>query len=95
MSVYGLLSCVVICATLLAGALMVLVSMPHSPIRDLMVRVCGWLFTLLCAVYFVSPVDVLPEAFLGPFGLPDDVAAVVAGFLSAGAAWRAGKTRSA
>lgn len=28
-----------------------------------------------CILYIVSPVDVLPEAFLGPFGLPDDLVA--------------------
>ena len=28
-----------------------------------------------CILYIVSPVDVLPEAFLGPFGLADDAIA--------------------
>lgn len=32
-----------------------------------------------CVLYVVSPIDLLPEAVLGPFGLPDDVAAVVIG----------------
>ena len=31
----------------------------------------------VCVVYIVSPVDLLPEGILGPFGLPDDVLALV------------------
>jgi uncharacterized membrane protein YkvA (DUF1232 family) len=29
----------------------------------------------LCILYIVSPIDLLPEAFLGPFGLIDDFVA--------------------
>jgi len=33
-------------------------------------------------LYFFSPVDVMPEAILGPLGLPDDIiAALIAGRL--------------
>ena len=35
---------------------------------------------LLCVLYVVSPVDLLPEAVLGPFGLPDDFVAAMVGF---------------
>ena len=31
----------------------------------------------LCALYCLSPIDVLPEALLGPFGLPDDIIAII------------------
>lgn len=30
----------------------------------------------LCIVYIISPIDLLPEAFLGPFGLIDDLGAL-------------------
>jgi uncharacterized membrane protein YkvA (DUF1232 family) len=30
----------------------------------------------LCIVYIISPIDLAPEAFLGPFGLFDDCGAV-------------------
>ena len=37
------------------------------------------LIAMICAlVYLVSPIDVLPEAMLGPFGLLDDAGAVTA-----------------
>ena len=41
-------------------------------------------------VYVVSPIDVLPEILLGPFGLGDDVAIIalcVASLMSASEAW--------
>ena len=28
---------------------------------------------LVCLIYVISPIDLLPEAILGPFGLVDDV----------------------
>jgi uncharacterized membrane protein YkvA (DUF1232 family) len=36
-----------------------------------------WFTVLACLVYVISPIDLLPEAFLGPFGVPDDVAAIL------------------
>lgn len=30
----------------------------------------------VCVVYMLSPIDLAPEAFLGPFGLPDDILAL-------------------
>jgi len=82
-----------LCGTASAITLMVLANKPHSPLRDLIVQVLGWVFAAFCAIYLLLPIDFLPEAFLGPFGLPDDVAAAIAGFISAKAAWRAGKER--
>ncbi|MBX9653773.1 DUF1232 domain-containing protein [bacterium] len=56
----------------------------------MLVQIVGWLFAAFCGVYLVSPIDVLPEALVGPFGLVDDLGALVAGVLSARAAWKAG-----
>lgn len=36
-----------------------------------------WLTIVGCTAYVFSPIDILPEAALGPFGLPDDVIAVL------------------
>ena len=30
---------------------------------------------MLCLFYILSPIDFVPEAVLGPLGLPDDIAA--------------------
>jgi len=89
-SVFGVIRLLLLCGTALTLALMVLVSLPQSKLRDMLVQIVGWLFAAFCGVYLVSPIDVLPEAFLGPFGLVDDIGALVAGVLSARAAWKAG-----
>ena len=36
-----------------------------------------WVAIAACVLYLVSPVDLLPEALIGPFGLPDDFIAVL------------------
>ncbi len=40
----------------------------------------GWLTIGACVAYILSPVDLAPEALLGPLGVPDDIlAALIAG----------------
>lgn len=40
----------------------------------------GWLTIGACVAYILSPVDLAPEAILGPLGVPDDIlAALIAG----------------
>lgn len=46
-------------------------------------RVKRWLFVAGCVIYLVSPIDLLPEAVLGPLGLPDDALALVAAAVTA------------
>ncbi len=45
---------------------------------------------VLCLLWLVSPVDVLPEVILGPFGLIDDGFALAVAILAAGLGIRAG-----
>lgn len=78
------------CGTVLVVATILLAHLPKSPLRTLLVQICGWATAALCGAYVLSPVDVLPEALLGPFGLPDDVIALILGFISARSAWSAG-----
>jgi uncharacterized membrane protein YkvA (DUF1232 family) len=40
--------------------------------------VSRWLTIIGCFLYIVSPIDLMPEAVLGPFGLGDDALAFVA-----------------
>ena len=72
---------------------LILVSLPQSRLRDFLMPIVGWCFALFCGVYVLAPVDIMPEAMLGPFGLIDDFGAAVAGIAAAGAAMRAGKAR--
>jgi uncharacterized membrane protein YkvA (DUF1232 family) len=91
MGLFSFLAVLALCGTALAIAMLWLVNMPRSPLRDLLVQVVGWLFAIFCAIYCISPIDVLPEAILGPFGLVDDVGAAAVGLMSAMAAYRAGR----
>lgn len=34
---------------------------------------------LACLAYVISPIDLIPEAFFGPFGLADDLIVLAAG----------------
>ncbi len=36
-----------------------------------------FLFIMFLLLYVISPVDLLPEAVLGPLGLPDDIIALL------------------
>jgi uncharacterized membrane protein YkvA (DUF1232 family) len=82
------------CGTLLLVALVVLAHFPKSPLRSALVQVCGWGTAALCGAYALSPIDALPEILLGPFGVVDDLLAVIIGFMSARAAWRAGEEKA-
>lgn len=77
------------CGAGLMLAMVLLAHLPKSPLRTLLVQFCGWATAALCGAYVLSPVDVLPEALLGPFGLPDDLIALIVGIMSARSAWKA------
>lgn len=74
--------------TVLALAMMVLVALPQSKLRDVLIQIVGWTFALYCGVYCISP-DILPVWLFGPIGVIDDVAALGAGIASASAAYNA------
>jgi uncharacterized membrane protein YkvA (DUF1232 family) len=73
----------------LALAFMVLLALPQCKLRDMLMPFVVWGFVVLCAAYAISPVDVLPEIALGPFGLVDDTGALVAGIWAARSAMKA------
>ena len=79
----------VICGTVLVLALMILLAMPKSYLRNFLVQILGWLMTAFCGVYVVSPVDAIPD-FIPVIGWIDDVGAIVAGLTSGAMAMSAG-----
>ena len=89
-AVFNVMVVSVICGTVLLGVFMICLSMPQSRLRAILLQLTGWLVAAFCAAYCISPVDILPEALLGPFGLPDDLAALVGGIFAAVTAWKAG-----
>ncbi len=76
---FGFLNVAMVCFTVWALAFTVVLAMPHSRMRDVMKKV---LFAMACGIYIISPIDLMPEAVLGPFGLIDDFGALVAGVAS-------------
>ncbi len=79
------------CGVVLLLAFMILLSMPQSKIRAVLVQIVGWMIVVFCVIYGLSPIDILPEAFLGPFGLVDDIGAVAVAVGAGAAALKAGK----
>lgn len=76
---WELLRLMVVCGCLVVLTFMILLALPQCRLRQVLMPFVAWGFVALCAAYAISPVDVLPEIVLGPFGLVDDVGAVVAG----------------
>ena len=70
------------CGTLLGLAFIIALSLPQSRFQLFVLEIVYWLGAVFCSVYCVSPVDLVPEMALGPFGIVDDVGAVVAGVWS-------------
>jgi len=92
-SIAQIVSTFVFCGTVLAIAAVVALSLPKSRLRAVLTEFCGWAFMALCAVWAISPVDLFPEAALGPFGLVDDLGAVFLGWQSSKAAMKARQER--
>lgn len=90
-----LLEVMVIVAALVVITFMVLLSLPQCRLRDMLMPFVAWGFVALCAAYAISPVDILPEVVLGPFGLFDDLGAVVAGVGTAMSTIRARRQKQA
>lgn len=83
------LKMLVLCGTATVIAFLVLLAMPKSELRSVLMPIVGWAMAIFCGIYAISPIDVVPEAVLGPFGLVDDIGAVIAGISAAKAAMNA------
>jgi len=79
------------CGTILVVAFAVLLSLPKSKLRAFVLPILGWCVAIFCGIYCISPIDIFPECFLGPFGLIDDLGAVVGGISAVRAAMNASK----
>jgi len=78
-SLLGMIQMLLLCGTVLTLAFVVLLALPKSELRTFLMPIVGWAMAIFCGIYAISPVDVVPEVILGPFGLIDDIGAVVAG----------------
>ena len=77
-----LLHTIVIAGSLLIVTFLILLALPKCRLREIVMPFVKVAIVALCGAYVLSPVDVMPEIVLGPFGLVDDLGAAVAGFLT-------------
>jgi hypothetical protein len=92
---FNLIAMFMLCGTVLGVMFMWALNSPEGKLRDLVLHAGGWAMALFCAAYAICPLDIAPEALLGPFGLVDDFGAVIAGIVAAREAWGAGNRRKA
>ena len=78
-----MLRTLVICGTLLCMTFVGLLAMPKSELRSVLMPIVGWAMAIFCGFYVVSPVDLVPEALLGPVGVIDDIGAIFVGISAA------------
>ena len=88
-----MLQTLMFCLTLLGIAWIVALSLPKSKARAVINEVVSWAFLAFCAFYAVSPIDILPEAVLGPFGFIDDLGSVFLGYQAYQSAMQARRER--
>ena len=85
---------IVVSGFLITMTFLILLALPQCRMREILMPFVAWGFVALCGAYALSPVDVLPEIVLGPFGLVDDLGAVVAGVGTAISTIQAQKRKS-
>ena len=90
-SLLGIIQLMFVCGTILAATFAVLLSLPESKLRDFLMPIIGWCVAIFCGIYCISPIDIVPEAILGPFGLIDDLGALVSGIAAARMAMKKAK----
>jgi uncharacterized membrane protein YkvA (DUF1232 family) len=86
---FEIIKLMMLCGTGIVIAFVVLLAMPKSELRSVLMPIVGWAFAIFAGVYCLSPVDVVPEIVAGPFGLIDDIGVAIAGFAAAKAAMKA------
>lgn len=72
----------IIAGSAITIVLLVTLSLPQSRLKDFLAPIVSWCFAIFCALYVISPVDLVPEAILGPFGAIDDIGAIIAGIMA-------------
>jgi uncharacterized membrane protein YkvA (DUF1232 family) len=76
----------ILCGFGLLALLLVLLALPNSRLKEIVMPIVAGCFAVFCGIYVLSPIDFIPELVAGPFGLFDDAVAIVGGLMAAKAA---------
>ena len=82
-SIFGIIETLLWCGTILGTTFIVLLSLPACQLRAFLLPIASWAVAVFCGVYCIMPVDLVPEALLGPLGLIDDMGMLAAGIAAA------------
>ena len=77
---FEMIKLMMLCGTGVVIAFVVLLAMPKSELRSVLMPIVGWAMAIFCGFYAISPIDILPEAVLGPFGLIEISGRSLSGF---------------
>lgn len=77
-----LLHTLVTMGTLIVIVFLLLLALPNCKLREFLMPFVKIAIVALCGAYVLSPIDLMPEIVLGPFGMVDDLGAAVGGFLT-------------
>lgn len=79
---------IVVCGSLLLAVFLVLLALPRSKMREVVMPVVGWAVAALSAIYVISPLDIVPDV-IPIAGWLDDGGAIVTGIAGAVMAMKA------
>jgi uncharacterized membrane protein YkvA (DUF1232 family) len=82
---FSFLKVLVLCAFLLAALFLVLLALPYSKLRSVLLEIVGWTGGVAAAALVVSPVDAIPDV-IPVAGQIDDILYLV---VAIGAFWTA------
>jgi len=91
-SLLQIIQLTLVCGTILVISFVALLAMPQCKLREVLMPIVGWCVAIFCAVYAISPVDIVPEAVFGPFGYIEDIGALVTGVVAARSAMKPPQT---
>ena len=77
-----LLHTLVTMGTLIVIVFLLLLALPNCKLREFLMPFVKIAIVALCGAYVLSPIDIMPEIIMGPFGMVDDLGAAVGGFLT-------------
>lgn len=89
---FDLLKIAVICFTILVVTFFILLALPQSKFRSVVLELFGWGSAGAAAVGLVSPIDMVPD-LIPLLGQADDIGYILVGLASALIAYRQHKSR--